>query len=75
MKSNAGIAGTLLVLVMSLPACTAEQAYGTGQAWQRSQCGRIPDKADYDRCVANTNTTYDSYKQQIEAAKIKNKTE
>ncbi len=56
----------ILATVLLLPACTTEQAYETAQAYQRNQCGRIIDKAEYDRCVANTNTNYDSYKRQTE---------
>ena len=26
----------------------------------------IPDKADFDRCMSNTNTGYETYKEQIE---------
>jgi hypothetical protein len=46
----------LLLAVLCLPACTAEQAYGTGQLWQQNQCSRIPDKAEFDRCMSKTNT-------------------
>jgi hypothetical protein len=56
-----------LLLVIFLPACTAEQAYGSGQAWQRNQCARIPDKAEYDRCMGKAETSYDSYKRQSES--------
>jgi len=56
---------TTFVLTL-LCACTAEQMYGSGQAWQRNQCSRMPDKADADRCAAGTNTTYDTYKRQPE---------
>jgi len=48
-------------------ACTTERVYETGQAYQRNQCGRIPDKAEYDRCVGNASTTYDTYKRQTGA--------
>lgn len=48
------------------PGCTAQQAYGTAQAWQRNQCSKLPDKADYDRCMSQTQTSYQSYKQQTE---------
>jgi hypothetical protein len=53
-------------VVAAFSACTAEQLYGSGQAWQRNQCSRMPDKADADRCAAGTNTTYDTYKRQPE---------
>ena len=57
------------LFALFLPACTAEQAYGTAQAYQRNQCGRLPDKAEFDRCMSGANTTYDSYKRQTEPEK------
>ncbi len=50
----------------SLSACTAEQAYVSAQGWQRNQCGKLPDKAEFDRCMAKADTTYDSYKRETE---------
>jgi len=58
-----------LLPVLFLPGCTAERAYGTGQAWQQNQCSRIPDKAEADRCMDRANTSYDSYKRQTESEK------
>jgi hypothetical protein len=55
-----------LLPVPFLPACTAEQAYGSGQAWQRNQCARIPDKAEYDRCMGKADTSYHSYKRETQ---------
>ena len=57
------------LFAFSLPACTTEQAYGTAQAYQRNQCGKILDKAEFDRCMSGTNTTYDAYKRQTEPEK------
>jgi hypothetical protein len=55
----------LLVLVAAGPAgCSGEQAYSAGQSWQRNQCARLPDKAEYDRCMADANRSYDSYKRE-----------
>ena len=51
-----------LILLILMAGCSAEQAYNTGQAWQRNQCAGIPDKAEYDRCVGNTGGSYESYK-------------
>jgi len=58
----------LIAFLIALPlsACTAEQAYLSGQGWQRNQCNRLPDKAEADRCMSNANTPYDSYKQQTQ---------
>jgi len=55
-----------LLVALSMSACTAEQAYGTSQAWQRNQCNKLPDKAEFDRCISKTNTPYESYKRQTE---------
>jgi hypothetical protein len=63
---NRLLAALPLLAAMSLCACTTEQAYGTGQAWQRNQCSRIPDKAEYDRCMSATNASYEAYKRQRE---------
>jgi len=53
-----------LLIAMSLLACTAEQAYLSSQAWQRNQCSKIPDKAEFDRCMRDKDTTYEAYKRQ-----------
>ena len=52
--------------MLSLSACSAEQVYGSGQAWQQNQCGRIVDKAEYDRCMSKASPTYDWYKRETE---------
>lgn len=54
-------------ILLSLTACTAEQAYNTAQGWQRNQCSKILDKAEYDRCMARASTPYGSYKHQTES--------
>jgi len=52
---------------LSLPACTAREVYGSAQTWQRNRCNTLHDKAEFDRCVNETDTTYDSYKRQTDA--------
>lgn len=52
-----------------LSSCSAQQAYGTGQAWQRNQCHRLADAQEPSRCLAGTNTSHDEYKRQAEATK------
>jgi hypothetical protein len=61
MKLNFGL---LILVVAALSACSGEQAYRGGQAWQQNQCTRFPDKAEYDRCMANANMSYDTYKRE-----------
>jgi hypothetical protein len=52
-----------------LQACSSQQAYGAGQAWQRQECNKINDTQDRARCMASASTSYDDYKRQSEAAK------
>ena len=54
-------------VAMCLSACTAEQAYYSAQGWQRNRCYALPDKAEFDRCMSETSTTYESCKRQLEA--------
>jgi len=49
---------------LALAGCSGEQTYSAGQNWQRNQCARIPDRAEYDRCMADANRSYDSYKRE-----------
>lgn len=56
-----------LLVALFLPVCTAEQVYGTGQAWQRNQCNKLPGRAEFDHCMSKAATTYESYKQQTES--------
>jgi len=58
-----------LLAALSLSACTTEQAYYTAQGWKRNQCNKLPDKAESDRCMSDTNAAYDSYKRQTEPAR------
>jgi len=57
---------TALFVGLSLSACTTEQAYYTAQGWKRNQCNKLPDKAEFDRCMSDTNTAYESYRRQPE---------
>ncbi len=47
--------------------CTSQQLYGAGQEYQRNQCLHIPDKAESDRCLSKTNTSYDDYQRAKDA--------
>ena len=57
----------ILFTAMSASACTGEQTYAAGQAWQRNQCARILDKAEYERCMNDAARSYDSYKREKSA--------
>jgi len=58
----------LLAVAQLLAGCSSEQAYSAGQNWQRNQCTRIPDRAEYDRCMADASRSYDSYKRETGAS-------
>ncbi len=49
-----------------LAACTSQQAYGVGQAWQRNQCFMITDAEERSRCLESANTSYEQYRLQME---------
>ncbi|WP_241049911.1 hypothetical protein [Achromobacter xylosoxidans] len=45
-------------------ACTSRQAYDTGQAWQRNECGKIVDMQERQRCMGSASTSHDDYQRQ-----------
>jgi hypothetical protein len=56
----------LLFAAVLFTACSAKELYGSRQAWQRNECKKLPDKADYDRCMSSAATDYDTYKRETE---------
>ena len=52
-----------------LQACSSQQLYGAGQAWQHQECNKINDTQERGRCMASASTSYEEYKRQAEAAK------
>jgi hypothetical protein len=50
-----------LALGAALSGCTSQQMYAAGQGWQRTECSRMPDGTDRDRCLANAERSYDAY--------------
>ena len=46
--------------------CTSQQAYYSGQAWQRNECNKIAEDGERERCMSRTNTPYEDYKRQTE---------
>ena len=53
-----------IVGALGTSGCTREQAYGAGQAWQRQECIRIPDKTQYERCMRDADMSYDTYRRE-----------
>ena len=53
----------LLVLAASLAAgCSSEQIYNSAQGWRRSECYKIFDLAQRDRCLVDADRPYDAYR-------------
>jgi hypothetical protein len=46
--------------------CSSQQAYSTGQAYQRNECNKINDNAERARCMDAANKTFEEYKRQKE---------
>lgn len=57
------------LLCALIAGCSTEQAYYSGQAWQRNECNRIPDQSERERCLSRLGTSYDEYKRQSEPAR------
>jgi len=51
-----------LLAAAGLAACTTEEVYSKGQAYQRSLCSRIVDPREYERCMRDADFAYDQYK-------------
>jgi len=54
-------------LGLSVAGCTGQQAYSAGQTWQRNACNRLIEQTERERCLSNTNMTYEDYRRQVEA--------
>jgi len=52
-----------------LAACSAQQLYGAGQAWQKQECNKIVDAQERGRCMASTKGSYEDYRRQTEATR------
>ena len=49
--------------------CTWQQAYASTQGWQRNACYRVIDQPERERCLSNTNMSYDEYRSRSEGRK------
>jgi hypothetical protein len=53
-----------LSLAIPLCACSYEQLYRTGQAWQTNECYKIADRQEQSRCHSSASTSYEQYKRE-----------
>ena len=58
-----------LLAAAALPACSSQMLYGGGQAWQRTECNRMPDAEQRKRCMDSSALSFDEYQRQAAAAK------
>lgn len=65
------VVAMVALAIAVLDGCTSEQAYSGGQAWQRTECNRLPDGMERTRCLERANTSYDDYQKEVEAAKAR----
>ena len=56
----------VVAALFTLAACSSQQLYGSGQAWKRNQCQRMPDTRERERCLDSTAATYEEYQRQRE---------
>jgi hypothetical protein len=66
MQCNAACWPALLAALLS--ACSTQQAYYAGQAWQHDVCRKLP-AAQQQRCLASHAMTYEEYQREAAAAR------
>jgi hypothetical protein len=49
-----------------LSACSTDQFWNIGQAWQRDRCMKLQDQQDRSRCLADMSRSSQDYERQAE---------
>lgn len=49
-----------------LSACSTDQFWSIGQAWQRDHCMKLQDHQDRSRCLADMSRSREDYERQAE---------
>ncbi|MFZ1765748.1 MAG: hypothetical protein WBO98_11650 [Candidatus Nitrotoga sp.] len=57
---------TVLLVGISVAACSSEQLYAMGRNAQRSECIKHPDAQVRDRCLKDAGLSSDAYKREVE---------
>ncbi|MBI4999060.1 MAG: hypothetical protein HZC22_19595 [Rhodocyclales bacterium] len=52
------------IVFSALPGCSSQQMYESGKGYQRSQCERLPDMGERQRCLAKANMSYEEYRKE-----------
>jgi hypothetical protein len=58
----------LALAATALPACSSQQWYGAGQAWQRNECFKLSDAQERSRCLARASVDRDRYERDARRA-------
>ena len=58
----------LCLPALLLTACSPQQLYGGGQAWQKNECSKLADAAERKRCMDSTQKSFEDYR--AEADKV-----
>ncbi len=69
MKRFLNVGGVGLCVAVLVGACSSQQIYDSGQAWQRNECQKLNDKAERDHCLASNKDTYETYRKKSESSK------
>jgi hypothetical protein len=67
LRTHAALLVATAIAVPPLAACTHEQVYASGQAYQRNQCLHLMEQQERERCLARTDTPYGDYRQEAGA--------
>jgi hypothetical protein len=62
---------SLLVVCVAAGGCSSQQLYGAGQAWQKTECQRLPDADQRARCLKSSATSFDEYQRQAGALRTR----
>ena len=54
----------LAPICLLLSACSTQQGYYAGQAWQRQECDKYINKTEHDACLQKASSSYDDYRRQ-----------
>jgi hypothetical protein len=58
-----------MLAALAVMGCTAEQLYATGRSWQHTECAKVVDPEQRDRCYEDANQPYGTYKRESDALK------
>lgn len=61
-------AALAIALLALCSACTPEQLYGSGQAYQRNRCLNMPTQEQQAQCMQAADKPYGDYRRETDAA-------